>query len=50
MDCPQKYDIQTLSIEEIKMELMVKRDMVKVEEPPVAIVESDSEDFVQDNE
>ena len=31
------------------MIVMVKRDMAKVEEPPVATEEPDSKDFVQDN-
>ena len=48
MDCPQKHDIWTLYVEEIA--LMVKRDMAKIEDPPVEVEKADLEDFVQDNE
>ena len=50
MDCPQKHDIRTLSIEEIEMALMVKRDMAKIEDSLVEVEKADPEDFVQDNE
>ena len=44
-DCPNKYDIRTLSLEELEMEIMARKDMGK-------IAESTSEpekDFVQDS-
>ena len=46
LDCPDKYDIRTSSLEELEMEIMVRKDMEKIAEP---IVESEK-DFVQDNE
>jgi Retrotransposon gag protein/Zinc knuckle len=49
-DCPQRYDIRTLSVEEIEMALMVKKDMAKVEDPLTKEEEADPEDFVQDSE
>ena len=49
-DCPQKHDIWTLSIEEIEMALLVKKDVVETEDPPVAVKKADTEDFVQDSE
>ena len=48
-DCPQKHDIRTLSVEEIEMALMVKKDMVKIEDPLEEDKKADSKDFVQDN-
>ena len=48
-DCPQKHNIRTLSIEEIEMALMVKKDMARIEDPPVEVEEADLKDFVQDN-
>ena len=50
MDCPQKHDIQTLSVEEIEMALMVKKDMVKIEDPLEEDKKADPKDFVQDDE
>ena len=49
-DCPQRHDIWTLSVEEIEMALMVKKDMAKIEDLPVEVEEADLKDFVQDNE
>ena len=51
-DCPLNFDIQTMTIEELEMELMVKRDMAKVREPsliPEEVMELEK-DFVQDHE
>ena len=50
MDCPQKHDIQTLSVEEIEMVLMVRKDMAEAEDPPVEVKKADPVDFVQDSE
>ena len=51
-DCPLNFDIRTMTIEELEMELMVKKDMAKVREPsliPEEVMESEK-DFVQDHE
>ena len=45
-DCPDRYDIRTSSLEELKMEIMARRDMAKIVEPTL---EPTPEDFVQDN-
>ena len=47
-NCPHRHDIRTWSVEEVEMALMVKKDMIK-EEDPVEIKEADPEDFVQSN-
>ena len=39
-NCPNRHDIRTWSVEEVKMALMVKKDMIK-EEDPVEIKEVD---------
>ena len=44
-DCPDRFDIRALSIEELEMELMVRKDMAAVEEPTPEL----QKDFVQDN-
>ena len=49
MDCPQKQDIWTLSVEEIEMALMVKKDMAKIEDPLEEDKKADPKDFVQDD-
>ena len=49
VNCPQKHNIHTLSVEEIEMALMGKRDMAKIEDLPVEVKKADLEDFVQDN-
>jgi Zinc knuckle len=51
-DCPLNFDIRAMTIEELEMELMVKKDMARVEElSPVPKETTESEeDFVQDNE
>ena len=51
-DCPLNFDIRTMTIEEIEMELMVKKDMARVREPtltPEEAVESE-QDFVRNDE
>jgi len=51
-DCPLNFDIRAMTIEEVEMELMVKRDMARVREPspiPEEVAESE-QDFVQGNE
>ena len=45
-DCPDRHDIRTLSIEELEMALMVKRDTEKIAEQ----TPETEKDFVQDNE
>ena len=52
LDCPLNFNIRSMTIEEVKMELAVKRDMARVTEPPPALEEvpEPEEDFVQDNE
>ena len=50
-DCPLNFDIRLMTIEELEMELMVKKDMAKVRESPPdseEVTES-KEDFVQNN-
>ena len=46
-DCPDRYDIRTSSLEELEMEIMVRRDMAKIAEPTPEPI---PEDFVQNNE
>ena len=48
-DCPQKHDIRTLSVEEIEMVLMVKKDIAETEDSPVEVKKADLKDFVQDS-
>ena len=45
-NCPDRYNIRTSSLEELEMEIMVRRDMAKIVEPTL---EPTPEDFVQDN-
>ena len=49
-DCPLKFDIRTMSVEEIEMLLMVRRDVSEVEGGPAEIKEVNLEDFVPNNE
>ena len=49
-DCPLKFDIRTLSVDEIEMELKVRKDMSEVETPLVETEVASPEDFVQNNE
>ena len=52
LDCPLNFDIRAMTIEEIEMELMVKKDMARVREPtpvPEEFVESE-QDFVWNDE
>ena len=51
LDCPLNFNIRLMTIEEVKMELMVKRDMAWVREvsPVLEEVTEPEEDFVQDN-
>ena len=44
-DCPDRYDIRTLSLEELEMEIMVRKDVAKIVEP----TPETEKDFVQDN-
>ena len=44
-DCPDKYDIRMSSVEELEMEMMVRRDIMKIEKTP----ESEKH-FILDNE
>ena len=46
-NCPDRHDIRTSSLEELEMEIMVRRDMTTIAEPTL---EPTPEDFVQDNE
>ena len=46
-NCLDRHDIRTSSLEELKMEIMVRRDMTKIVEPTP---DPTPEDFVQDNE
>ena len=51
-DCPTRFDIRTLTMEEIEMELMARKDLPQKEEPlsdPEGIIIPE-EDFVQDSE
>lgn len=51
-DCPLNFDIRAMTIEEIEMELMVKKDMARVREPtlvPEEFVELE-QDFVRNDE
>ena len=45
-DCPDRHDVRTLSVEELEMALMVKRDTEKIAEK----IPEAEEDFVQNNE
>ena len=48
-DCPLRFDIQSWTLEELEMELMVRKDLAKTESQ----LEENSklvEDFVQDSE
>ena len=45
-DCPDRHDVRTLSVEELEMALMVKRDTEKIAEQ----TPETEKDFVQDNE
>ena len=51
-DCPLNFDIQAMTIEEVEMELMVKKDMVQVGEqsPVLEEITKSEEGFVQDDE
>ena len=44
-DCPDKYDIRMLFVEELEMEIMVRRDVMKMEKIPES-----EKDFILDNE
>ena len=44
--CPDKHDIRTLSVEELEMEIMVRKDMARMTEPTPEM----EKDFVHDNE
>ena len=48
-DCPLRFDIRSWTIEELEMELMVRKDLAKVESQPEENSEL-VEDFVQDSE
>ena len=45
-DCPDKYDIRMSSVEELEMEIMVRRDAAKIEK----LTPESEKDFVPDNE
>ena len=45
-DCPDRYDIRTSSLEELEMEIMVRKDMAKVAESTPELEKG----FVQDSE
>ena len=45
-DCPDKYDIRMSSVEEMEMEIMVRRDTAKIEKATPEL----EKDFVPDNE
>ena len=51
-DCPLNFNIRLMTIEELEMELMVKKDMAQVGELPPVLEEfiKPQEDFVQNNE
>ena len=51
LDYPLNFDIRLMTIEELEMELMVKRDMAPVRESPPVLEEvtKPEEDFVQNN-
>ena len=51
LDCPLNFNIRLMTIEEVEMELMVKKDMARVREvsPVLEEVMKLEEDFVQDN-
>ena len=51
-DCPLNFDIRSMTIEELEMELMVKKDKAQVGELPLVPEETTKpeEDFVQNNE
>ena len=44
-DCPDKYDIRMSSVEELEMEIMVRRDTMKIEKTLEL-----EKDFILDNE
>ena len=44
-DCPDKYNIRTLSLEELEMEIMARKDMEKIVESTPEL----EKDFVQDS-
>ena len=44
-DCPDKYNIRMSSVEELEMEIMVRRDKAKIEKTPES-----EKDFIPDNE
>ena len=44
-NCPDKYNIRMSSVEELEMEIMVRRDVMKVEKIPEL-----EKDFIPDNE
>ena len=50
-NCPLKFTIRTMTLEEIQMELMVRLDVVKLEALPMRTEEEAAleEDFVQDD-
>ena len=50
-DCPLNFNIRLMTIEELEMELMVKKDMPKVRESPPDLEEvtESEEDFVQND-
>ena len=51
-DCPLKLDIWNLTMEEIEMELMARRDLAETENSSPKLEENSiqEEDFVQDSE
>ena len=51
-DCPLRFDIRNLTIEEIEMELMARRDLADTEKllPKPEENSVQEEDFVQDSE
>ena len=51
-NCLLNFNIRSMTIEEVEMELAIKRDMAQVTELPAAPEEvpKSEEDFVQDNE
>ena len=44
-NCPDKYNIRMSSVEELEMEIMVRRDTTKIEKTPEL-----EKDFIPDNE
>ena len=51
-DCPLRFDVRELTIEELKMELMTRMDMARAEALPLEVEEKVVQErgFVQDNE